>query len=206
VSSDSSQTIASDIELVPGNCFAPLDFESIYGRTAAVEVDLGCGDGLFLAALATENADRDFLGVERLRGRIRSACRKIERNGLTNARVMQFEIPYVVEHLLPPNSVAAFHLMFPDPWPKRRHASRRVISENLLVSLYQALRGNGTVRIATDESEYFRQITQLALRSPLFAVNPDPDWTGPATRFEQRFRERGLEIHRLELRKVSPLT
>jgi tRNA (guanine-N7-)-methyltransferase len=80
------------------NCFEPLDLRSIFGRRAPVEVDLGCGDGTFLAALAAENPDTDFLGIERLLGRVRSACRKIERNGLTNARILRFEISYAVEY------------------------------------------------------------------------------------------------------------
>ncbi|MEY2551035.1 MAG: tRNA (guanine-N7-)-methyltransferase, partial [Verrucomicrobiota bacterium] len=83
MSSDSVQTIASAGEFVPVNCFEPLNLQSTFGRSGPVEVDLGCGDGTFLAALAAENPDTDFLGIERLLGRVRSACRKIERNDLT---------------------------------------------------------------------------------------------------------------------------
>jgi tRNA (guanine-N7-)-methyltransferase len=200
------QTIAREIELVPANCFEPFDFREIYGRDAPVEVDLGCGDGSFLAALAAENPARDFLGIERLPGRVRSACGKIERKGLTNARVTRFEISYAIAHLLPANAVAAFYLMFPDPWPKRRHASRRLVAENFLAAVHRALCANGIVRIATDETEYFRQITRLVLQSGLFAVNSNPESAGLATSFERRFRDRGVTIHRLELRKVSPVT
>src|SRR4051794_39112655 len=105
MSSDSAQTIASEAELVPVNCFAPLELELIFGRSAPVQVDLGCGDGTFLAALAAENPDTDFLGIERLPGRVRAACRKIKRSDLTNARALRFEISYAVEYLLPPGSV-----------------------------------------------------------------------------------------------------
>ena len=206
LSSDPSATIASEVELVPANCFASLDLEEIYGRQAPVEVDLGCGDGTFLAALASESPDRNFLGIERLFGRVGSACRRIEHSGLKNARVLRFEIAYAVERLLPRSSVASFHLMFPDPWPKRRHAPRRLVSENFLASLHCALAANGTVRIATDEAEYYRQITRLVAQSSLFAVVPD---TVPATamsKFEKRFALDGVKIHRLLLRKVSPVT
>jgi tRNA (guanine-N7-)-methyltransferase len=206
VSSDFAQTIASESELVPSNCFEPLEFRAIYGRDASVEVDLGCGDGSFLAALAACNPAKDFLGIERLAGRVRSACRKIEGHGLTNARVARFEISYVIEHLLPLSSVSVFYLLFPDPWPKRRHASRRLVTETFLASLHRALCANGIVRIATDDSEYFRQITRLVTQSKFFAVDPNPEFAGPATKFERGFLERGLAIHRLELRKVSPAT
>lgn len=206
LSSDPSATIASEVELVPANCFASLDFEEIFGRQAPVEVDLGCGDGSFLAALASENPDRDFLGIERLVGRVGSACRKIEHSGLKNARVLRFEIAYAVERLLPQSSVASFYLMFPDPWPKRRHAPRRLVSENFLTSLHRALAANGTVRIATDEIEYYRQITRLVSQSSLFAVVSDAVPATAMSKFEKRFTLDGVKIHRLVLRKVSPVT
>ena len=202
----SLSTIASGIELVPANCFEALDLRAAFGRAAPVEVDLGCGDGSFLAAIAAENPDRDFLGVERLAGRVRSACRKIERSGLTNARVLRFEISYALEQLLPPKSVTTFYLLFPDPWPKRRHAARRIVSENFLAALHRALVPNGTIRIATDEIDYFRQIARLVSASENFVVVENSAWLLPSTKFERRFRERGIPSQRLELRKVSPVT
>jgi tRNA (guanine-N7-)-methyltransferase len=206
LSSDPTTTLAGESELVPANCFTPLDFEEIYRRRVPVEVDLGCGDGSFLVAMASENPGKDFLGIERLLGRVRATYRKIQRRGLTNARILRFEISHVVERLLPENSVTAFHLMFPDPWPKRRHAPRRLVTENFLASLHRALLPNGTVRIATDETEYFRQITRLVSRSPLFAIISDALPTGAISKFEKQFTQEGVKIHRLVLRKVSPVT
>jgi tRNA (guanine-N7-)-methyltransferase len=205
MSSDSAQTIASEVELVPANCFERLDLLRVFGRSAPLEVDLGCGDGSFLTAMAAENSDKDFLGVERLFGRVRGACRKIERAGLTNARVMHFEIGYSVEHLLPPGSVTAFYLLFPDPWPKRRHASRRLVTENFLASVHRALVPGGVFHIATDETEYFRQITWVVSASPDFSIIPNSSSVFPSTKFERRFRAQGVPIQRLELRKVSPV-
>ena len=206
MSSDSAPTIASEIELVPANCFELLDLPGIFGRDAPLEVDLGCGDGAFLASIATENPDRNFLGIERLLGRVRTACRKIERAGLTNARVLRIEISYAVERLLPSNSVSVFHLMFPDPWPKRRHAPRRLVKDTFLLSLHRALRSDGVVRIATDELEYFRQITRVVSLSQDFAIIADEPPLPATSKFEKRFTQRGMAIHRLVLRKVSPVT
>lgn len=202
----SAPTIASGIELVPANCFKALDFAAIFRREAPVEVDLGCGDGSFLTALAVENPARDFLGIERLQGRVNSACRKIERAGLTNARIIRFEISYAVEHLLPPGSIEAFYLLFPDPWPKRRHAARRLVNANFLASLHRALVPSGAVFIATDELEYFRQILRVVSASKDFALVTDPKSALPSSKFEREFRQRGVPIQRLELRKVSPVT
>lgn len=201
----SSFTIASEIELVPANCFEPLDFPEIFSRKAPIEVDLGCGDGSFLAALAGEKPARNFLGIDRLQGRVRSACRKIERAGLTNVRITRFEISYAVEHLLPPVSIHSFYLLFPDPWPKRRHASRRLVDRNFLASLHRALAPGGAIHVATDDTEYFRQIGRAISASAGFEVIAEPNWPRPSTKFERGFRERGVPIHRLELRKISPV-
>jgi tRNA (guanine-N7-)-methyltransferase len=206
VSSDSAPTLASEIELVPANCSEVLDLVAIFGRVAPLEVDLGCGDGTFLRTIAVENPGRDFLGVERLLGRVRTACRKIERASLTNARVLRIEISHAVERLLPANSVSVFHLMFPDPWPKRRHAPRRLFNETFLLSLHRALGSDGLIRIATDESDYFRQITLVVSQSPHFAVVPEQASTTATSNFEKRFMQSGVPIHRLVLRKVSPVT
>jgi tRNA (guanine-N7-)-methyltransferase len=206
LSSGSAANIASKVELVPADCFAPLNLFAVYGRRAALEVDLGCGDASFLAKVAADNPNTDFLGIERLLGRVRSACRRIERAGLTNARILRSEISYAIENMLPPNSVSAFHIMFPDPWPKRRHAPRRLINETFLASLHRTLQRDGTVRIATDEPEYFRQITSLVARMPHFSVLAEPPPPPAVSKFEKRFVERGLTIHRVTLRKVSPLT
>ena len=198
------RTIAA--EIVPSNYFAPLDFEAVYGTRAPLEVDLGCGDGSFLTSAAAANSERNFLGVERLFGRVRSACQKIAANGLTNARVLRCEISYAVCHLLPPGSVAVFHLMFPDPWPKRRHAARRLFTEGFLTSLEQALAPGGSIRIATDQRKYFTEIERVAARSTGFVATPDQGTSDAVSTFEKRFNRDAIEIHRLMLRKVSEVT
>lgn len=201
-----SATITDPAEIFPADYFAPLVLEDIFGRNAPVEIDLGCGDGSFLAAAAAANPERNFLGVERLVGRVRSSCRKIEHGSVSNARILRCEISYAVSQLLPANSVAVFHLMFPDPWPKRRHASRRIVTANFLGSLHRALAPLGLVRIATDETEYFRRIERLAAESSQFAAVEEPAGPVAVSTFEKQFRQDGLEIHRLVLRKVSDVT
>jgi tRNA (guanine-N7-)-methyltransferase len=197
-------TITDRVEIIPANYFTPLDFEAIYRNPAPLEVDLGCGDGLFLAAAAAANPARNFLGIDRMPGRVRSATRKIEDGALINARILEIEISYAIRHLLPAASVAVFHLMFPDPWPKRRHSPRRVVTEDFFAALHRALAPDGLVRIATDEADYFREIERLVQRSPGFIGTTDCEAPISATTFEKRFKQDGLEIHRLVLRKVSP--
>ena len=94
-----------------------------------LEVELGSGDGSFLAQRAAAYPERNFLGVERLLGRLRKLDRKARRAGLTNVRLLRIEAGYFLEYLLPATSVHALHLYFPDPWPKRKHRKNRLVNE-----------------------------------------------------------------------------
>jgi len=195
---------ARAVELLPTDFSKALEFREIFGRSAPVEIDLGCGDGLFLAAMAEQNPGHDFLGIEQTIGRVRSTCRKITQKRLPNARVLRTEIADTVRHLLPPSSVEVIHLMFPDPWPKRRHHRRRLITEDFLRSIARALTAHGSLRIVTDHAEYFEQIARLLPRVPHLSRDSEASAYHSATStFEERFRDRGAEIHRLRLRKVS---
>lgn len=194
------------IEFLPVNYFCPLVPAEIFSRTAPLEVDLGCGDGAYLVALAKQNPDRNFLGIERLLGRVRGTSQKIRHAGLTNARILRVEIAYAVTHLLPVHSVEVFHLMFPDPWPKRRHLRRRLITTDFLTSIYRALTPRGVLRIATDQADYFREIERLIAQSSQFMRAAEENVPEVSSTFEKRFRQGEIEIHRLELRKVSEET
>jgi tRNA (guanine-N7-)-methyltransferase len=192
------------VELIPEWCTARLDPQKIFGRAAPLHVDLGCGDGAFLFALARRMPEKNFLGVERVVGRVEKACRKADK--IDNMRVLRFETAYAVKYLLPERSVETFHLLFPDPWPKRRHHRRRIVTAGFLRTIWMALKENGILRIATDQLDYFTRISRLAEESSLFAfMQPSGEDDFPASAFEKKFASTGARIYRLELRKVSPV-
>jgi tRNA (guanine-N7-)-methyltransferase len=192
------------VEYVPKSLTTALEFDRIFSRLAPVEIDLGCGNGAFLAALAEESPMRNFLGIERLLGRVRGVCRKVARLGLKNARVLRMESTYAVTNLLPAGSVSAFHLLFPDPWPKRRHHRRRAFTHEFLFSVHRALITGGLFHVATDHTDYFHQIERVIAATDIFVISRERN-NFPSTTFEQKFVTRGLSIHRLLLRKVSPV-
>ena len=220
------------IDLVPtpevalDSYVAPLDLLKIFGRAAPLHADLGCGDGSFVCELAQKYPDKNFLGIERLTGRVEKACRKAgpSRTGgkIDNVRVLQVETSYAVRYLLPALSVETFYLLFPDPWPKRRHHRRRIVTPDFLDSIHSALEENGLLHIATDHLDYFEQIERVACDAakepalkldclkqssrPRFSTVDPGDVDLPSTKFEQRFRAQGASIYRLSLRKVSPVT
>ena len=179
-----------------------LDLEKIFGRNAPLHVDLGCGDGSFLCALARRLPDKNFLGIERLSGRVQSSARKAA--SLDNVRLLQVESSYAVRYLLPAGSVETFYLLFPDPWPKRRHHRRRIVTPDFLDSVQVALEQNGVIYLATDHLDYFRNIKQTAESIPGFAID-DADVELPQSKFWLIFAKKSAPIHWLALRKVSPV-
>ncbi len=195
------------IELAPDEECRPLDLVRIFKRVGPLEVDLGCGDGTYLAQLAEAAPAHDFLGVERLLGRVRSACFKLTHCRLTNARIVQTDTVRAVTDLLPVGSVDVFHVMFPDPWPKRRHHNRRLLNQQFLELMHRTLRAGGRARVVTDHANYFDEICAVAARkTELFAQTDDLPPLLATSTFEQRFRDAGLPIYRLMLRKLEAET
>ena len=192
------------IELVPESYLSVLDLGTTFGRAAPLHVDLGCGDGSFLCELAQRNPDRNFLGIDKLAGRVAKSCRKAATLG--NVRVLNVEISYAVRYFLPEGSVEAFYLFFPDPWPKRRHHRRRVVTTQFLDFIRRALQPKGIFHTATDQLDYFRQIQRVGAKHAGFEKIENTEAASlPLTKFERRFSEEGATIHRLSLRKVSPV-
>lgn len=197
-----SQLQPNEAEFVPESIVEPLNFKALFAEDSPVEIDLGFGDGSFLVALARQNPSRNFLGVERLRGRVRSVCRKAA--NLPNVRILRMEVSYFVAHLAPAESIAAVHFLFPDPWPKRRHIRRRTFTSNFLKALHRVLIPRGLLHIATDHADYFARIESIVADEPIF-VPAGEVHEFPQTGFEKRFAANGSAIYRLLLRKVSPV-
>ena len=143
-------------EFVPAEYFRKLEISEICRAGRPLEVDLGCGDGSFLIEMARKHPERDFLGVERLLGRVRKVCKKITRQKLENARVLRLESRYVTEWLLPEAAVSRIHLLCPDPWPKVRHHRRRLMQFEFLEAVRRALVPGGEFLFMTDHEDYFQ--------------------------------------------------
>jgi tRNA (guanine-N7-)-methyltransferase len=179
-----------------------LDLDKIFGRKVPLHVDLGCGDGSFLCALAQWMPDKNFLGIERLLNRVRISARKAA--SLDNVRLLRMESFYAVRYLLAAESVERFYLLFPDPWPKRRHHRRRIVTPDFLSSIRAALQENGSIYIATDDVDYFGTIKEVAESDAGFAVC-DTDVDLPQSKFGLIFRNKGASIYSLALRRISPV-
>ena len=197
-------TFSPVIESVPELQVARLDLVQLFGRSAPLHVDLGCGDGSLLCERAQQFPKRNFLGIDRLTKRVEKVRRKGEK--IENVRVLRADTLFAVRYLLPKNSVETFYLLFPDPWPKRRHQFRRIFTRDFLEAIAAALEKHGILRVATDQFDYFHQIERLSRAHLQFqTVAPSLDAVLPITKFERKFREQEAPIYRLTLRKTSPV-
>ncbi len=176
--------------------------DRLFAKVQPLEVELGSGDGSFLAAYAARHPEHNFIGVERLLGRMRKLDRKARRAGLQNLRGVRIESSYFLEYLLPSLSAAALHIYFPDPWPKRKHRRHRLINERFPALATQALGPSGAVYLRTDDRDYFEQMAAVFAGSPEFAkVETPPELSALLTDFERDFRARGIGTLRLAFSK-----
>ena len=168
-------------------------FGDIFVRPAPLVLDLGCGNGAFLSALAAREPDYNCLGVEKKDYRVRQAQRRSA--GLANARVVQGEVGEVLGQFAA-GSMVRVYLLFSDPWPKRRHAVRRLVQIEFVRLLSSRMVPGGKFYFASDAASYFSW-SRRVFASAGWEVSDwsvSPDW--PPTEFERRFVAEGLNVHR----------
>ena len=170
-----------------------LDLDNFFQAIQPLEVELGCGDASFLVEYARQNPTRNFIGVERLLGRIQKLDKKGRRLGLTNLRGLRIESAYFLEYLLPPHAAAALHIYFPDPWPKKKHRKFRLINEKFPVLACNALEPGGMVYLRTDDADYFQQMNEVFAAAQEFEKVETPAALAVITTdFERDFNAQGI--------------
>lgn len=195
------------LEFAPADYFQPARLADIFPDRpdAPAELDLGCGDGGFLLAMAAGQPNHNFLGVERLLGRVRGSARRALRDRRTNVRFLRLDTNYAVHWLLPESSFARIHLLFPDPWPKKRHHRRRIVQTGFLKAIHRLLPSGGEFLFKTDDPDYFRHAQTVAASVDFLETLPwHPDeFIYPETDFERLWRAKNRDIHRLRMRRID---
>jgi tRNA (guanine-N7-)-methyltransferase len=170
----------------------PLPIDRLFVRAQPLEVELGSGDGSFLIEYARLHPKVNFLGVERLLGRLRKLDRKGRRAHLSNLRGVQIECAYFLRYLLPPESCRAIHLYFPDPWPKRRQQKHRLVNEEFPGLVRRALQPGGALYLRTDAADYFAHMLEVFESARAFSkMETPPELLRLTTDFEREFNAKG---------------
>ncbi|MBD3235721.1 MAG: tRNA (guanosine(46)-N7)-methyltransferase TrmB [Candidatus Eisenbacteria bacterium] len=161
------------LEIDPFRHQPPFDWRALFGNDHPVDIEIGCGKGRFLAAIAERSPARNFLGAERAARFYRKAVARVRHRGVRNVRLMRADGLDLLDRWVPPASVQRIHLYFPDPWPKKRHHKRRIVRPALLQLAARAVPPGGEFRVATDHPEYRQVIReQFAAHAEFFAPRP----------------------------------
>jgi len=190
-----------------------MDLSELFGNDNSIHLEVGSGKGTFLVNQAGLHPQFNYLGIEWANKYYRYSVDRVRRWQLTNVRILRTDVRQFIKHYLRDNSVAAFHIYFPDPWPKKRHQKRRFFTPENLLEVARCLIPSGQLRIATDYAEYFEVIQHLLLHQPetakLFEQEqffPGPaaqkdEWVG--TNFERKYIKQGRQIYTLAMRNVK---
>ncbi len=191
-------------EIYPDDWFERLDAASLFSDNNPIELDIGCGDGSFLIRMGEQFPDRNFIGVERLLGRVRKVSRKSVRTGLSNVRILRIDTKFGVKRLLPLAGASRIHFLCPDPWPKKKHASRRQMCQlEFLRDLHSLLLPKGELLFKTDSPEYFEEALEVQTSCDFFSEEewPEDAFPYPQTDFEEQWLAEGRTMHRMRLIK-----
>jgi tRNA (guanine-N7-)-methyltransferase len=181
----------------------PLDLAVLFGRVAPVLLEIGFGNGDNLLALATAEPQHDFIGVEVHPPGVGHLLRKAGDAGLTNLKVIQHDAVEVLQQQIPAESLDSMLVLFPDPWHKKRHHKRRLVSPEFAALAASRLRRGGTLQLATDWEPYAEAMLEV-LNGAAVLRNRSADRRfvprNPGrilTRFERRGERLGHAVHDL---------
>jgi tRNA (guanine-N7-)-methyltransferase len=187
-----------------GEDAGPLDFAAVFGRTAPVEMEIGVGKGRFLLNAAAANRDRDYFGLEIEPEYAAIARLRAGKAGLTNVRFERLDGKAFVLRRLGPGCLAALHVYFPDPWPKKRHHKRRLMDAPWAAAAARALAPGSLLRVASDHADYFSVMDEVLSGEPLLAkLSPEEsgEWS-TGTNYELKFVKSGRPIFKAVYRRV----
>lgn len=187
---------------------APLDLDALFGRVASRTLEIGFGNGEFLASLADRQPGRDFLGIEVHPPGVGHLLHLAANAELTNLRVSRHDAVEVVRDQLGPSSLDEVLVLFPDPWHKKRHHKRRLVNPAFASLIASRLVVGGRLHLATDWEDYARQMIEVLDAEPLLRNGAGPggfvprDENRAPTRFERRGERLGHAVFDLDYTRV----
>ena len=192
----------ADLPSCRGGCAVRRFFERAAADGADVELDVGAGYGRFARAHAAAHPEIRVLAVEQESARVARSDVISRRAGQRNLAYLVAEARYAREFCIPPESVAAAYLLFPDPWPKDRHARNRLFRAPVVSLFHRLLRRGGTLHAATDDAAYFAQMLDVMRDDPRFEPAPPLErGEDEKTDFEIKFLGQGRSVRAASWRK-----
>jgi len=198
-SNPKSRAVGERIMYAPDHLFT-IDPPAMFGRRAPIEIEIGAGKGEFIIERAAQFPERDFIAVELSSTITRVLAVRCGRAGLDNLCVVQMDARTLVNLMLADASVAAFHIYYPDPWPKERHIKHRLFTPTLVASLFRTLAPGASTFVATDVRDYASEIFPMMLAAGFVrAVEPAPG--AERTGFARKYVAAGKPVFSASFRK-----
>lgn len=178
----------------------PVDLRGIFGNDRPAEVEIGAGKGTFILARASARGDINMLGIEQAGAYCRYAADRVRRTGLTNVRMIITDAAHFFKMCLGEECIRRTHIYFPDPWPKRRHHKRRLITPDFAAEARRVLVPGGMLLTVTDHMDYFRWIRRVLDAAEGLARAPFPAVSDAAgelvgTNFERKYIAQGRNFY-----------
>jgi tRNA (guanine-N7-)-methyltransferase len=199
-----------DIEIRLSQFDESLSWSTLFGNSNPVVCEIGSGKGRFLISSAGANPSINYLGIERAVKYHRMIRERVERLGLVNVRLLNSDAAHFVQTYVPPLSVQHYYILFPDPWPKKRHRKRRLVTEGFLGHVLGTLAPGGCIHYKTDFEDYFEQMLSVSRARPdlvelqcrsISAAQVEPE--AADTSFERKYLIQGRLIYAADFQKTS---
>ena len=168
------------------------DLYSLAEQASNLFVEIGFGDGKVLASFAHERSDWTCIGIDVYRPGIGALIQECESRTLNNVHILETDATSALEHL-PDGSINLLYVLFPDPWPKRRHHFRRLINEEFVGLLNDKLATDGEIYISTDWEDYANQI-ETVMTSFFASTSLESADYRSKTRYETKAEQAGHQI------------
>jgi tRNA (guanine-N7-)-methyltransferase len=186
----------------------PGTVQDLFRDRRPLEVEIGAGKGRFLMHRAQSEPDINFVGIDYIWKYLKIGWQRVQKRGLQNILFFKAEANEFVNYLVPDESVSVFHIYFPDPWHKRRHNKRRLLTPEFFQLLHRRLAPGGLLEIATDNLDYVAAFKSALIDAgdTLWSHNREtfnerimnPEFK---TNFELKYEAEGRDLYYLELRK-----
>lgn len=197
------EKMGNDVKSLPEG---PLDFDSWFGRSAPVLLEIGSGMGETTSQLVAAAPELNYVAAEVYKPGLAQLLLRAEHlGGLDNLRVLRGDAVVLLTDHIAPASLHGVRIFFPDPWPKKKHHKRRLVQPEFVSLIASRLEPGGVLHLATDWENYADQMLEVCSGERLLTNvydgwAPRPDWR-PVTKFEQRAVNEGRVSHDLMFRR-----
>ncbi|AGM25551.1 tRNA (guanosine(46)-N7)-methyltransferase TrmB [Spiroplasma chrysopicola] len=182
--------------------------KKIFKNNHPLNIEIGCGKGGFILTLAKNNPDQNYIAIEKFPSVAVNALKKLVNEKLSNLKIITDDAQTLTE-IFAPEEISKIYLNFSDPWPKKRHAKRRLTSKKFLPLYDEILKNNGRIYFKTDNDDLFTfSITEFGDNNWTIVKQTTDLYANPmllknniATEYEQRFVEMGKNINYAEIKK-----